>query len=234
MSIDKFLASVRSEGLMRTARFEVIMPVPNLFDLKNITVTDSKKILLYCDAVNLPGLSLSTTQSRTFGEFREMPWEKMFENINLSFYVDNGMTVKMFFDNWISNIQDPVTRNFAYYKDYTIDMEIHVKDVQDKTKYIVTLYECYPKAVASINMDMASKDVAKVQVSMNYKYWISNLAEGVTADAEYLDQEQSTPVPNQYFTDFNAFQAGLTQFGNINISPDTVENFDLGIGKLIT
>lgn len=234
MSIDKFLASVRTDGLMRTARFEVVMPIPTLFSNKGLNAPSSQNVLLYCDAVNLPGLSLSTTQSRTFGEFREMPWEKLFDNITLSFYVDNSMTVKLFFDNWISNIQDPVTRNFAYYKDYITNMEIHVKDTSDKTRYIVTLYECYPKAVSPINMDMASKDVAKVQVSMNYKYWVSNSAQGATADSNYLDQVQASPVPNQYFTDFNAFQAGITPFENINISPNTVENFDLGIGQLIT
>lgn len=233
MSIDKFMASVRTEGLMRTARFEVMFGVPNIFNKKSIFDGDFEKILLYCDSVNLPGLSLSTTQSRTFGEIREMPWEKMFDNVNLSFYLDNSMQVKKFFDSWIGNIQDPSTRNFAYYNDYIVNMEIHVKDVTNNTKYTVTLYECYPKAITGVNLDMASKDVAKLQVSMNYKYWTSNLAEaGATNIPEQQRDERG--IPNQYYTDFNAFQSNINQLGNINISPNAVENFDLGIGRLIT
>ena len=232
MSIDKFMASVRTEGLMRTARFEVFFTIPNVFPNNGIYSGDINKILLYCDSVNLPGISLSTTQSRTFGEIREMPWEKMFDNVNMSFFLDNSMEIKMFFDNWISYIQDPVTRNFAYYNDYVVDMDIEVKDLVNNTKYMVTLYECYPKSIGTINLDMASKDVAKLQVSMNYKYWRSRQG-GSNVDIPE-QQKDSQGIPNQYYTDFNAFQSNINQLGNINISPNAVENFDLGVGRLIT
>lgn len=231
MSIDKFMASVRSEGLMRTARFEVFFPVPKIFANNKLYSGDMNKILLYCESVNLPGLSLSTTQARTFGEIREIPWEKMFDNVNLSFYLDNSMQIKMFFDNWISNIQDPVTRNFAYYNDYTVDLQIKVFDLINKTKYTVTLYECYPKAIAPINFDMASKDVAKLQVSMNYKYWKSTQDTSTTSPEA---QREALGIPKQYFSDFNAFQSSLSSFEGLNISSNAIEGFDTGRGQLIT
>lgn len=228
MTMKTFLASVKSEGLMRGARFTVEMTPPKIFANKKLILGDMRKILLYCDATNLPGITLSTAQSRTFGEVREMPWEKMFDNINMSFYADNSMSVKMMFDSWITNVQDPIRRTFAYYDDYVTDIKITVLDTQDKARYAVTLYECYPKNVSPLSLDMASKDVLKVQVSMNYKYWKSEIIDGATTKSS-----DAKSIPEQYFTNFNAFQSGLNSLENINISPMSFERGSLGIGTEI-
>jgi hypothetical protein len=130
-----------------------------------------RKVLLHCDSVTLPGMSISTQQARTYGEFREMPWERTFENVNMTFYVDRSMDSKSLFDKWINSIQDPVTRQFNYYTEYTTNIEVFVLDQDDKEQYRVELFECYPKSISSIQMDYSSKEVMKIQVSMNYRYW---------------------------------------------------------------
>jgi hypothetical protein len=235
MSMENFLAAVRSEGLMRTSRFKVEMPIPNIFRNKNLYEGDLRKILLYCDSTALPGMSVQTTQARTFGEIREMPWDRLFDNVTMNFYVDNTMDVKIFFDNWIGNIQDPVTRSMAYYDDYRTDITIDVMDVANDTRYSVTLYECYPKMVGSIQMDYASRDVAKLQVSMNYKYWTSAQALSSESDTGLLDQAQTSIIPNEYFTDFNAFQAKInSQIGSaVKIGREAVEEQVLGFGRAL-
>ena len=52
------------------------------------------------------------------GEFREVPYEKLYEPINMTFYVDNDMQVKKLFDEWMSLISDPSTRTYNYYNNY--------------------------------------------------------------------------------------------------------------------
>jgi hypothetical protein len=175
-TLNEFIASVKTNGMMHSNRFRVMFSPPTVLRGENAYTGDLQKVLLHCDSVTLPGMSISTQQARTYGEFREMPWERTFENVNMTFYVDRSMDSKALFDKWINSIQDPVTRQFNYYKEYITDIEVFVLDQDDKEQYRVKLFECYPKSISSIQMDYSSKDVMKIQVSMNYRYWISGSA----------------------------------------------------------
>lgn len=164
MSLDKFIANVKSGGLARTNRYSVFFTPP-------IQEEEVEQVLLYCDQVQLPSLNFSTIQNRTFGEFREVPYEKLFGDISMSFYVDTDMKVKSVFDKWMTIIQDPITRTFNYYNDYTCDMMISVQDLNFNTTYIVYLFECYPKTMGAVQLDYSSKDVMKLSITMQYKYF---------------------------------------------------------------
>jgi hypothetical protein len=164
--IKEFVSQVKSGGLARTNRYAVIMTLPFVF---NSDVT--KRALMYCDQIQLPGTNFSTTQNRTFGEFRETPYEKLYEHINMSFYVDRDMLIKDMFDQWQNSIYDPETRVFNYYNSYVTDMTIEVQDNKDAPHYYVTLHECYPKSVGAVQLDYASKDVMKLSVSIAYKWF---------------------------------------------------------------
>jgi hypothetical protein len=237
--LNEFIGSVASEGLMGSSRFTVDIGIPNIITSKNFYIGDLRKIQLYCDNITLPGLSLSTTQARTFGEIREMPYERLFDNVNMNFYVDNAMHTKLFFDTWIQSIQDPFTRKFAYYKGptgYTTDITIKVYDIADKQRYTVTLYECYPKSIGAINMDYSSKEVMKLQVSINYKYWLSGTNDGNNAvDSNNIPTESAT-IPNDYFTDFPNYQATINSFENSRASLYQTEpsNVTTGLGSIFT
>lgn len=215
---------------MRTSRFAVTMQPPR--SLAG-SVKDIRKILLYCDSVNLPGISLQTAEAKTFGEMREMPYNKIYDNINMSFYVDNAMTVKRMFDSWMGAIQNPSTRTFNYYKDYTTDITIEVFDVADKSRYEVVLYQCYPKAINPVSMDYAGKDVMKLTVSMNYKYWISSSVSvstkpNATTNGLFGDfYTDSRSIPDAYFSDFAQFQNKVNTFENTNTAlyPSTTAGF---------
>jgi hypothetical protein len=226
---------------MRTSRFAVTMQTPRSL---GSSVKDLRKILLYCDSVNLPGINLETTQAKTFGEYREMPFNKLFDNINMSFYVDNSMHVKRMFDSWMGAIQNPTTRNFNYYKDYTTDITIEVFDVADRSRYQVVLYQCYPKALNPIQMDYAGKDVMKMTVSMNYKYWISSsisvnakpstTTNGSTSNNLYTNYfSDSQQIPETYFTDYPNFQSGFNSFEQGRASLFSTETASVGQGSIL-
>ena len=169
--VKEFVSQVKSGGLARSNRYAVIMTVPFVFS-SDIT----KKALMFCDQIQLPGSNFSTSQNRSFGEFRETPYEKLYEHINMSFYVDKDMLIKDMFDKWQSSIYNPQTRVFNYYNNYVTDMTIEVQDNKDAPHYYVTLHECYPKSVGAVQLDYASKDVMKLSVSIAYK-WFETKAE---------------------------------------------------------
>jgi hypothetical protein len=176
-SIQDFVAQVKSGALARQNRFAILFTPPS-----GVNPQSLQKVLLFCDTVQLPGVNFSTIQNRTYGEFREVPYEKLFDTVNMTFYVDNDLKVKELFDRWVDTVQNPVTRNFNYYNRYTTDMVIEVQDINDNTRYELTLYECYPKAIGSISLDQASKEIMRLPITMQYKYWkaspVSQLKDG--------------------------------------------------------
>ena len=216
MSIQNFLAEVKGDGLMRNTRFSVWFSLPTIFADKGLPGAESiRKILLFCEAANLPGITLSTTQARTFGEFREMPYEKLFQNTVLSFYVDNSMKIKEMFDAWILNIQDPNNRSFSYYNDYVTDLTIKVGDVSNKSRYAVTLRECYPQAISPIQMSLAGRDVIKLDVTFVYRNWIS------IPDNTSLDEPPPAPPAPEVVDNFANTTSAVDQVGYTGpVAPD--------------
>ena len=55
----------------------------------------------------------------------------------------------------------------------TTKLAIQVEDLNDKPIYQIKLFECYPKNIGTVQLDYASKDVMKLTVEMQYKYWVS-------------------------------------------------------------
>lgn len=245
-TLNEFISTVAGEGLMRTSRFAVIFTLPSAMSEGKYN-RELRKVLLYCDNINLPGMTLETTAAKTFGEHREMPHNKLFDTINMGFYVDNSMSVKLLFDNWMGAIQDPVTRTFNYYKDYTTDIVVDVFDVADNSRYQVTLFQCYPKALNPIQMDYGNKDVMKMTVAMNYKYWTSTATTNTygggpeTIDTPAFSNSQdalnkylgdTAKVPNTYFTNFQQYQTGFNSFEQGRASLFSSETASVGKGSI--
>lgn len=229
-TLNEFISQVASEGLMTTNRYSVEFSLPN--SIKQFS--GLKKVLLYCDSLVLPGINVSTTQAKTFGEFREMPYERTFEPIQMTFLVDNSMQVKMLFDTWINDsIQNMTTRKFNYYRDYIVAMKIHVYDKNEKERYVVKLNECYPKNMATIQMDNNAKgEPMRVIVSMNYKNWTSSTVDStITNDPsnQYINNQE---VPDTYYTNFNQYQAGFNSFENSRNSLYSNESQTVGLGSI--
>lgn len=241
-TLNEFISSVKSDGLMRSSRFAVSFSLPVVIGPGKYS-EDLRKVLLYCDNVNLPGLTIETTAAKTFGEVREMPYQKQYDNINMGFYVDNNMSVKLLFDSWMNAIQDPVSRTFNYYKDYTTDITISVYDIANKSRYAVTLFQAYPKAINPVQMDYGNKEVMKLSVSMNYKYWQSSALMQSSSTDSTTNQTQGIPflnggflgdsmsIPSTYFTNFNQYQTGFNSFEQGRASLFSSETASVGRGS---
>jgi hypothetical protein len=185
--IQEFISQVKSGGIARTNRYAVLFTPPS-----GVSPASLQKIMLFCDQIQLPGSNYSTIQNRVFGEFREVPYERIYDNITMSFYVDTEMKVKELFDNWQNVIANPETRTYNYYNNYITNMVIEVQDLNDNTRYAVTLWECYPKTVSSIQLDYNSKDIMKLSIGMQYKYWtaepVSPLSDGEKVPTTWYDK----------------------------------------------
>jgi hypothetical protein len=222
-TLKDFIAQVRS-GMAKSSHFMVELTLPE--SLISTESVNMNKVIMFCDQAQLPGISFGTNPVRSYGETKEVPYEKLYEPVNLSFYVDSDMIVKRLFDKWMALVQDPITRDFNYPQRYTTNtINIIVENTQGEEIYMCTLHNCYPKAVAPIQLDYAAKDVMKLSVNLSYQYATMEQL-GVTSrvntinpqiDAQMANYnygvETFTEIPSNYFTDFNSFQ---TQFQDLS------------------
>jgi hypothetical protein len=241
--LSDFIAEVKNRGLANPNKFKVNIALPQLIDM---VPNDHKMVQMFCDQAQLPDLNISTSQSRTYGEVREVPYENLYGNITMSFYVDSNFIVKDFFDRWIMSISNQTTRHFNYYNEYiSPSIDIIILNNAQSAVYGVKLLECYPKQLQAVSLDYASKDIVKLSVSMNYKYWrstaisdqvvagenqlISLLKGGTIAPTNEVREElqqQSNDVPIDYFQDFYGYQNRV--FGDFqNIETGNGDSFGI-------
>jgi len=196
--INEFISLVKSRGLARSNRFAINIPFPYADnDQQNI-------VRLFCDAVQLPGMQVETAPQRIWGEIRNMPYDRSFDMVNFSFYLDTNMEAKRLFDQWLSLIQNPQTRTLNYYKNYIQTVTIDVLDVESETTiYQVTLHEAYPRVVTPIQMDASSKDVMKLNVTMAFKHYTTTATEDIYKPSPIIERTQdpmSTNIGDGYST----------------------------------
>lgn len=241
-----FISEVKTRGLASPNKFKVNIALPQKFtlderDLRNGERNSNHRMVqMFCDQAQLPDLNISTSQSRTYGEVREVPYENLYGNINMSFYCDSNYIVKDFFDRWIMSISDPNTRHFNYYNDYiSPNIDIIMMNNNQSAVYGVKLFECYPKQLQAVSVDYASKDIVKVSVSMNYKYWRSTLISDQVvvnngANEEVLQemQQQSNEIPNDYIENFYGYQDRV--FGDFqNIETGLGDSFRIDLPNIV-
>lgn len=231
MKVTDFISAL-SSGAAKTNRFTVIMTPPTGIRNSVLSGGDNsslQKILLLCDAAQLPGININTTPTRTFGEVREIPYEFNYEPVTLSFYVDAGMNVKRMFDAWIQSIQLGDSRKFAYYNDYVTTMSVFVQDNTEKNRYIVDMFEAYPKTVSAVQMDYSSRELMKINVTMMYKYWRSSqLDNGATSITSPFANNTSS-FSNQVNKTFD-YSKNVTMGSYLNNFQDVQLQYNLNNG----
>lgn len=170
-TLNEFISILKGDGLAREYRFEVVITPPLSVSSK---VGSTEKLVLYCQSASMPGINFLSNPVLTFGESREVIYNRTFEPVELEFMVNSHMEAKTYFDAWTDTIIDPVTRLSAYYNDYvgTIDISQLLYSIDGKeARYTVRLYEAFPKAIQPIQYSYSSKETTKLRVTIQYKYW---------------------------------------------------------------
>lgn len=233
-SLNDFISQVKNEGLAKLTHFNVLFSIPksitNLKTTSNFNPSNSiNKMLMLCDKIDLPGLALTTNEVQVYGEHRSMPYQRIFDKVNIGFYVDTDMEVKKFFDVWMDSIINPITKNMSYYKNYITDITVFVHDIENNNRYKVILHECYPSSIGQISMDYAATGVMKLDIGMNYKYYsVENFA----------DKQQDVSHKLINWSNNNVFDLASKTitptgiiFNDLNMPAVTSDEFSYGFGK---
>ena len=168
--LNDILSSFHSEdgGYAVPNRFEVIITRPGG------SATESRKVSMRCESVNLPGRNLnSTTDSNIYGPTREVVNGVTYaEDITMTFQASSGLEERVFFEEWQALAFDERSWNVGYYNDYISTVDIYVLDRQDQRRFGLKLHEAFPKTIGATDLSQsANNELIKLAVTFSFRYW---------------------------------------------------------------
>ncbi len=190
---------INNVGLSRRNRYIVLIG-----NIDGINTKFRDDILLFCEGAQLPSKSFASNPHRMFGETRQVPYEKLFNELNLSFYVDNDYKVKDFFEAWMGTVQNRGNRKFNYYDSYTTTVEMIILDVADNPKYRVRFNEVYIKEVGDMDYNYGHRDIQKLPIKLVFRN--ENYGGPQNIRENYGDAPVITDALSSYTGEFDSFQ----------------------------
>ena len=212
-SINDFKSSFQQD-LARPNRFDVNINIP----LVLIPYISSARSLNYrCEAAQLPGRTIATTEQRTYGPIEKYPYLNTYGDIDLTFIVDDDMQQKIVFDAWLNFINPLYNNNMRYKQEYATILTINQYDVTNNLTYSVNLYDAYPVSVSQMDLNWSGDGSHKLTVTFAYTYWQNNSVQalgmqlvdaGIAAVSSVLNGSTINYLP---LPDISATDSGLQE-----------------------
>ena len=177
-SLHDFKSSFKGD-LAKVNRFDVEIPLP----LTLLTYVKTARNLLYrCEVANLPGRTFATMEQKTYGPVEKYPYLSTYNDMDLTFIVDDDMSQKTLFDGWINFINPSYNNNMRYKENYATTLTINQYDVSNEKTYSVSLMDAYPISINQLDLDWNGDGYHKLTVTFAYTYWKNLTLQGLGRD----------------------------------------------------
>ncbi len=166
--MNRFMSEMRSNGIARTNLFDVTIPVPSMLLYERTTSTIDRKLELYAESAQLPGVNIQTDNIKTFGvgPMEAMPYSIQTNDLTLTFLGDGKGLVYKFFYQWLHGIvrgDTPVTvdtvsmNNLSPYEvefkdQYSVDLTLRSYNEQAQIIFEYKIYGAFPKNLPDISL----------------------------------------------------------------------------------
>lgn len=193
-NISDFKASFKKE-VARPNRFDVSISCP-LVLLPYIE--DARNLTYRCEAAQLPARTFATMEQKIGSNpIEKYPYLTTFNDIDLTFIMDDDMKQKNYFDLWLELINPSNTYNYQYKSNYASVITINQYDVKNKISYTVALYDAYPVSTSQLDLDWSANDVYHKQtVTFAYTRWENNSLQNL---GQRIGQQILTNVVSNIF-----------------------------------
>lgn len=170
-ALSDFLVDIQSRGVSHSSLFEVQFSVP--LGITKVMQQwrpsfDPRILPVRCEMAELPGQQLMTSDNKTYGPTYKMPFQVMYNEMNLSFIVSSNMDERYFFDAWMGLIKTD-SDNYGYYNDFVVPLTITQFDTAGNGVYRVRLINAFPTAVTPLTLNWQDSDVHKLSVTFAYE-----------------------------------------------------------------
>jgi hypothetical protein len=170
-SIAEFKSSF-TKDLARPNKFDVVINTPLVLTQY---IGDVKNLTYRCENAQLPGRTFATMEQKIGSNpIEKYPYLTTYNDIDLTFIVDDDMKQKIFFDSWFELINPTYNFNYQYKSNYATTIVINQYDVQNQLTYSVTLFDAYPISMNQMDLDWSSDQAHKLVVTFAYTRWQNN------------------------------------------------------------
>jgi hypothetical protein len=136
----------------------------------------------FCQRVSIPSLALGNAILPTY--FNQVPVEGdrlIFENLNISFYVNEDLSNYMEVYNWLISIGFPdnfpqfnlngdTTTATSAYDNIKSDMNVIVQTNKTNPNYNITFKDAFPTSLGAIPLDSTATDMQPIVVDATFAY----------------------------------------------------------------
>ena len=136
--------------------------------------TTARQVSLRVAGITLPGRNLNTLDdTNIYGPTRSIVDGVTYaEDISVSFQASSDLSERRFFEEWQKLAFSEKTWNVGYYNDYIAQIDLYLLDRQDKRRFGVKLWECFPKDIQGTELNQATNnEIIKNTVSFTFRYW---------------------------------------------------------------
>ena len=157
---------------------------PFQIPLSNI---DTRTLAMRVESAELPGKTITTSESRLYGPIRKIPYNLGFIDTTFTFMCSDAYIVeKRFFDKWADYIVNPDTFDVEYHDSLIGNINLQLLDNHNEVMYEVDYIDVFPINVSAMNLGFGQmNDYAKFSVTFSYRKW------------KATDIQSNTPPPRQ-------------------------------------
>ena len=164
-------------------RFEALIIPPTAMGKNSSTTgssglskssSDGRAVSLRVESILLPGRNLNTlTDSNIYGPTREIVDGVTYaDDIKVSFQASSDLAERRFFEEWQKIAFNEKTWDVGYYHDYVAQIDMYLLDKQDKRRFGIKLWECFPKTIEGTELNQGTNnEIIKNDVSFSFRYW---------------------------------------------------------------
>lgn len=200
-------------GGQKTNLFSVEIPICNGLNAASPVVGGSfaatqQNLKFYCEATELPGMQLATSQIRRYGygPSEEKPFMPIFSGANMRFIGDGGGSVWNYFQAWLKFIINTDARNgvnaatgfvyngtnvsgsisgaaypyeVAYKQDYAVDITISLYNKSGNVTIQTILRDAFPKFIGDIPLSWGdNNNIMRIPIQFSFMDWYNNILAG--------------------------------------------------------
>lgn len=169
-------------GIHTTNRYDISFNFPvavanKISENMGISISvANQRISETCTNINTPTGNISTTQIKNGGDILNIPYEKIYEQCIMTFYMDWGGIVHGIFSNWLECVFDTRTKTFGYHSDYSansVDISFTKRESSAEPFKIIRLVDCYPTAISPIPLSgLSGGNATQFDVTVVYRHSI--------------------------------------------------------------
>lgn len=170
--LSKFTAAIKRNGVAKSSHFFCEISPPRF--MAQTASFAKETIPFYVQSASIPEFALFTQDISDNGLTRQVVYDKGYGDLTLTFFCDQNMMIKAFFDVWTQSVIKSKYGKLSYPESYYAEtLHVHIMDAAKETSYMVAMKNAYPKIVDDIVLSADSKAPVSFRVRFTFESWES-------------------------------------------------------------